>query len=209
MLLHYIINLPVASLIFALTIGLSIYVFSNPAWYGKLMLHPYSVYRDKSKWYQVISSGFIHKDWTHLLFNMITFFYFGFALEAIFVESFGALGHLMFALLYFVSLILSDLPTVFQHKNNYGYHSLGASGAISAVLFSFILFYPKTELRIFFAIPMPAYLFAGLYLGYCIWASKNSRDGINHDAHLFGALTGLILTLIMVPGIVNHFISQF
>ncbi|MFZ4262891.1 rhomboid family intramembrane serine protease [Sphingobacterium sp. HJSM2_6] len=209
MLLDYLINLPVASLIFALTIGLSIYVFSNPEWYGKLMLHPYSIYRDKSKSYLILTSGLIHKDWSHLLFNMITFYFFGFGLEAIFVSISGSLGHLLFALLYIVGLILSDIPTIIRQKDQYGYHSLGASGAISAVLFSYILFNPTTKIYIFFALPLPAFVFAGLYIGYCVWASKNARDGINHDAHLFGALTGLILTILIFPDVIQHFISQF
>lgn len=209
MLQYYILNMPVASVIFALTIGLSIYVFSKPEWFGRLMLHPYSIHRDKSRWYLILTSGLIHKDWMHLLFNMITFYYFGFGLEGIFVEVSGPIGHLWFALLYVVALVLSDIPTIRQQKDNYGYHSLGASGAISAVLFSYILFYPKMMLGIFMIIPMPAYLFAFLYLGYCIWASKNARDGINHDAHLFGALTGVVFTLILYPWIFKHFIGQF
>lgn len=145
----------------------------------------------------------------HLIFNMITFYYFGFGLEQIFVEISGPMGHLLFALLYIISLVLSDIPTVIRHKDNYGYHSLGASGAISAVLFSYILFNPKMMLGIFMIIPMPAYIFAFVYLGYCIWASKNSNDGINHDAHLFGALTGLLFTIITYPWIIKHFIAQF
>lgn len=209
MIQYYLSTTPVASLIFALTIGLSIYVFSNPQMYGKLMLHPYTVYRDKSKWYLMLSSGLIHKDWMHLIFNMITFYYFGFGLEQIFVQIYGSLGHLLFALLYIVSLILSDIPTIIQQKNNYNYHSLGASGAISAVLFSYILFNPKMMLGIFMIIPMPAYIFAFVYLAYCVWASKNAQDGINHDAHLFGALTGLIFTILMYPGVIKHFIAQF
>ena len=209
MIQYYLTTTPVASLIFALTIGLSIYVFSKPQWFGKLMLHPYSVTRDKSKWYLILTSGLIHKDWMHLIFNMITFYYFGFGLEQIFVEISGPMGHLLFALLYIISLVLSDIPTVIRHKDNYGYHSLGASGAISAVLFSYILFNPKMMLGIFMIIPMPAYIFAFVYLGYCIWASKNSNDGINHDAHLFGALTGLLFTIITYPWIIKHFIAQF
>ena len=209
MLLQYLVNTPVASVIFALTIGLSIYVFSNPDWYGRLMLHPYSIHRDKSKFYLIFSSGLIHKDWMHLLFNMITFYYFGFPLEQIFVEASGPMGHVLFAALYIVALVLSDIPTIMQQKNNPGYYSLGASGAISAVLFSFILFYPKVKLYIFFALPMPAFVFAFLYLGYCIWASRNAKDGINHDAHLFGALTGLLFTLVAYPWIIKHFIGQF
>lgn len=200
---------PVASIIFALTLGLSLYTFSNPEWYGRLTLHPYTVYRDRSKWYLVLTSGLIHKDWGHLLFNMITFYFFAFTLEKMLVLHSGPMGHLYFGGLYIVSLILSDIPTIMQQKDNYGYHSLGASGAISAVLFSFILFYPKMMLYLFFALPIPAFVFAFAYLGYCIWASKNARDGINHDAHLFGALSGLIITIILYPWIIRHFISQF
>ena len=209
MIQYNLVHAPVASIIFALTIGLSIYVFSNPAMFGKLMLHPYTVSRDKSKWYLMLSSGLIHKDWMHLIFNMITFYYFGFGLEQIFVEISGSLGHVLFALLYIIALILSDIPTVIRQKNNYNYHSLGASGAISAVLFSFILFNPKMMLGIFMVIPMPAYIFAFVYLGYCIWASKNSNDGVNHDAHLYGALTGLLFTILAYPWVIKHFIAQF
>ncbi|MFD1771322.1 rhomboid family intramembrane serine protease [Sphingobacterium suaedae] len=200
---------PVASVIFALTIGLSIFVFSNPQWYGRLMLHPYSIARDRSKLYTVLTSGLIHKDWMHLLFNMMTFYYFGFSLEAMFVQFSGPLGHMLFAVLYLISLILSDIPTIIQQRANPGYYSLGASGAICAVLFSFIMFQPKALLGLFMVIPMPAYLFALLFLGYCIWASKKAQDGINHDAHLYGALTGVAFTIVLYPWSIGHFISQF
>lgn len=206
---QYLLNAPVASLIFVITIATSIYAFSNPTILGKMMLNPYSIHRDKSKWFTIFTSGIVHADWMHLIFNMMTFYYFGFALEIIFVQASGDIGHLYFSVLYLVSLVLSDIPTIIQHKNNPNYFSLGASGAISAVLFSFILFYPKTELRIFFAIPMPAYFFAVIYVGYCIWASKKANDNINHDAHLFGALAGVIITLVFYPWILKHFISQF
>lgn len=209
MIQQYLFYTPVASIIFAITIAASLYTFSNQHLYGKLMLHPYAIARDQRRLYTIFTSGIIHADWGHLLFNMITFYYFGFALEQFFVASSGALGHLYFALLYIISLVLSDIPTIVQHKNNPGYYSLGASGAISAVLFSFILFQPKAMLGIFMIIPMPAYLFAVLYLGYCIWASKNANDRINHDAHLFGALSGLILTILLYPWIVRHFLGQF
>ncbi len=209
MLLNYLINTPVASIIFALTVATSIYGFSNPNVLSNMVLHPYTIHRDKSKWYTIFTSGMVHADWMHLIFNMMTFYFFGFLLERIFVDISGQLGHLYFALLYLVSLVLSDIPTIIKNKNISNYYSLGASGAISAVLFSFILFYPKQELRIFFAIPMPAYVFAFLYIGYCVWASKNSRDNINHDAHLFGSLTGIILTILMYPWIIKHFLDQF
>lgn len=207
--LNYLIATPVASVIFALTIGVSLYTFSNPQYFSKLMLNPYAIHRDKSRLITIFTSGLVHKDWMHLLFNMMTFYFFGFSLEAMFVQFSGVAGHFLFAGLYIVSLVLSDLPTIVQQKNNPGYFSLGASGAICAILFSFILFQPKATLGLFMIIPMPAYLFALLFLGYCIWAAKKANDHINHDAHLFGALSGLALTLLMYPWAFRHFISQF
>ncbi len=209
MLLQYLQLTPVASVIFAFTLITSFYAFSNPEIYSRFILHPYSIYRDKKKYYTIITSGLIHKDWMHLLFNMITFYYFAFGLERILVAQSGVLGHFYFAIIYLLSLILSDIPTILQHKNSSHYYSLGASGAICAVLFSFILFQPKMMLGIFMIIPMPAYLFAVLFLGYCVWASKQGQSGINHDAHLFGALSGLLLTILMYPWVILHFIDQF
>lgn len=193
---------PVAWSIFIITIGISLLAFSNEGLYGKLMLHPHSVYRGH-KTYTIITSGFIHKDWTHLIFNMLSYFFFAFQLEVY-------LGHWQFGLLYMASLILSDMPTIVKHKDDYWYHSLGASGAISAVVFSFILFNPTVKMIIFpIPIGIPAILYGCLYLAYCVYASKQSRDAINHDAHFFGALSGILFTVILSPGIIAHFIHQF
>lgn len=204
---EYLINTPVASLIFVFTIVTSIYTFSNPQVYGRFMLHPYSLSRG-ARYYTLITSGLIHKDWGHLLFNMLTFYFFGFALEAI-LASVSSWGHLQFALIYLLSLVLSDVSTIQKHKNNSGYYSLGASGAICAVLFSFILFQPKAMLGVFLIIPMPAWLFGFLFLGYCAWAARQARDGINHDAHFYGALIGIALTLILQPWVFSHFLGHF
>ncbi len=190
---------PVASIIFIFTIVTSIYAFNNTQLFGKFMLHPYSLAKG-GKLYTFITSGLIHADWMHLFFNMFTFFFFAFRLEAM-------IGHWQFAVLYFVSLVVSDIPTAIKHKNDYRYSSLGASGAISAVLFSYILFDPLNLILVMF-IPMPAILFGVLYLAYCMYMSKNSRDHINHDAHFFGALSGLILTVVLVPGVITHFLNQ-
>lgn len=199
--MEFFINTPVASLIFIFTIVTSLYAFSDNSLYGKFMLHPYSVSR-KYKIYTLITSGLIHADWMHLIFNMMTFYFFAFKLEML-------IGSWQFGLLYFVSLILSDIPSVIKHKNDMWYNSLGASGAISAVLFSFILFDPMAKMIIFpLPIPIWAWLFGILYLAYCWQMSRNSRDNINHDAHLFGALSGLILTVLLVPGIIPNFIDR-
>ncbi|MGV3545852.1 MAG: rhomboid family intramembrane serine protease [Pedobacter sp.] len=199
MLLDYWNDAPVASIIFVFTLITSIYAFNNTDLFGKFMLHPYSVAKG-SRLYTFITSGLIHADWMHLFFNMFTFFFFAFQLEAI-------IGHWQFAVLYIVSLIVSDIPTAIRHKDDYRYSSLGASGAISAVLFSYILFKPLSLIGVMF-IPMPAIVFGVLYLIYCVYMSKNSRDSINHDAHFFGALSGLILTVIFIPGVIPHFVSE-
>lgn len=192
---------PVASIIFVFTIITSLYAFYDHSIYGKFMLHPYSVSKGQNV-YTLITSGLVHGDWMHLFFNMFTFYAFAFTLERL-------MGSWQFGLLYFLGLVLSDLPTVFKHKDNFNFNSLGASGAISAVLFSYILFNPMSKIYIMFIpIGIPAVVFGVLYLIYCAYASRNSRDHINHDAHFFGALTGLIFTIIFVPGILQNFIAM-
>ncbi|RZL05223.1 MAG: rhomboid family intramembrane serine protease [Pedobacter sp.] len=192
---------PLAAIIFVFTIITSIYAFNDPTLHGKFMLHPYSVAKGQ-KVHTLITSGLIHADWMHLIFNMMTFYFFAFRLESM-------IGHWQFGALYLVSLILSDLPTVFKHKEHFWYNSLGASGAISAVLFSYILFDPMAKMGILFIpIPIPAIIFGVLYLVYCMYAARNAKDHINHDAHFFGALSGMLITVILVPGIVQHFMSM-
>lgn len=198
---QYLLLAPVASFIFVITILSSLIAFSNENLYGKMMLHPYSVSRGKYL-YTLLTSGLIHKDWMHLFFNMLSYYFFAFQLE-------GYIGHWQFGLLYVVSLILSDLPSVAKHKEDFWYHSLGASGAISAVIFSFIMFSPMSMMMIMpLPIPIPAIIFGILYLIYCSYASKYSHDAINHDAHLFGALSGIMITIILIPKIVPYFLHE-
>jgi membrane associated rhomboid family serine protease len=195
---EYLTAAPVASVIFAITIIVTLIAFYNEDFYTKLILQPYNVSRGKYI-YTLITSGFIHADWMHLLFNMMTFYFFAFQLEA-------TLGHWQFALLYMLSLILSDLPSVVKHKNDFWYRSLGASGAISAVVFSAILFNPLGKMGlIFLPIQIPAVLFGVLYLIYCSYASKQGQGRINHDAHLFGALSGIMITVLLVPQVAPWF----
>ncbi|MEO7213295.1 rhomboid family intramembrane serine protease [Mucilaginibacter sp.] len=192
---------PVASFIFVLTLGTSLLAFSNPNIYAKFILNPYEVSRGY-RVYTVITSGLIHADWNHLFFNMLSYYFFAFELEKM-------LGHWQFGVLYLATMILADLPSIQKHKNDSWYNTLGASGAISAVIFSFILFQPHAEFRFMFAIPITAYIFGILYLVYCHFASRYARNNINHDAHLFGALSGILITIILHHGIINEFIAQF
>jgi len=133
----------------------------------------------------MILSGFVHADLGHLLFNMVTFYFFAFPLERF-------IGTIPFLILYFAGLVFSHTCTYVKQRNNPEYASLGASGAISAVLFAFIVYFPTTTLMIIpIPIPIPAILFAIGYVAYSYWASLQSRGRINHDAHLCGALSGL------------------
>lgn len=197
---RFISETPVASIIFVFTILTSLYAFYNQGVYGKFMLHPYSVSRGQ-RLYSIFTSGLIHKDWGHLFFNMLSYFFFAFTLER-------TLGHWQFAVLYIASLALSDLSTILKHKDDFWYNSLGASGAVSAVVFSYILFDPLASMMIFpIPIPIPAVLFGVLYLFYSAYASKQSSH-INHDAHFFGAVSGIIITIIFYPQIISYFIAQ-
>src|SRR5690606_16275262 len=195
---RFIVETPAAALVFILTVITSLYAFSNNEVYGKFMLHPYSVSRGE-RIYSIFTSGLIHKDWGHLFFNMLSYFFFAFPLERL-------IGHWQFAVLYLVSLALSDLSTILKHKDHFWYNSLGASGAVSAVIFSYILFYPLSTMLIFpLPIPIPAVLFGIGYLFYSAYASRQSGN-INHDAHFYGAVSGIIITIIFYPQVIPHFI---
>jgi len=201
--MEFLATAPVASFIFVITILTSLLAFSNESLYGKMMLHPYSVSRGRQV-YTIFTSALIHKDWMHLFFNMLSFYFFAlqFPIEQV-------LGHWQFGTLYVVSMVLSDLPSIAKHKDEYWYHSLGASGAISAVIFSSIMIAPTESIMIMpIPIPIPVLLFGPLYLIYCSYASKYSKDNINHDAHLYGALSGIMLTIALKPGILTLFIHQ-
>jgi len=155
-----------------------------PAIMERNLLRPYWLLRRK-QYDTVITSGFIHGDFGHLLFNSLTFYFFAPALER-------HIGTARFVALYFIGLVLSSLGTVYKQRNNPDYAALGASGAIMAVLFAYIVYYPKQMLYLYFAIPIPAVVFAFGYVAYSWWASKHKRDNINHDAHLDGAFVGII-----------------
>ncbi|HYF03173.1 MAG TPA: rhomboid family intramembrane serine protease [Patescibacteria group bacterium] len=193
---------PAALFIFVVTIGLSLQtLFANPALLDKLMLRPYEVAHER-KWWQLITSGFIHGDMMHLIFNMLTFFFFAFALEQY-------LGSLQFLIVYFGSMILADVSSIFKNKNNPNYASLGASGAIAGVMFSFILFNPTATLSLLILpIPIPAPIFAVLYLAYSYFSGKQQYDNVNHEAHLWGAVAGFFLTILLYPGVIQHFMNE-
>ncbi|ANO51230.1 rhomboid family intramembrane serine protease [Woeseia oceani] len=186
-------NEPAAASILALTVAVSLLgLYRVPAIIEKGLFRPYWFLRAK-QYQTIITSGFVHADLGHLLFNMVTFYFFAFPLER-------TLGTARFLVLYVVGLVLSHSCSYFKHKNNQHYATLGASGAVSAVLFAYIVYYPAHTLIIFpLPIPIPAVVFAVLYVAWSWWAGKQAHGRINHDAHLCGALSGLVFVAVIDP----------
>ncbi len=184
---------PAATLVFALTIAISLLgLYSAPQLIDRFVMRPYQVARGRQT-ETVFTSGFVHGDLGHLLFNMFTYFWFAFPLEQF-------LGTIRFALLYTIGLGLSSFCSIVKHRSNPAYATLGASGAISAVLFAYIVYFPTTSLIIFpIPIPIPAFLFAVGYVAYSYWAAQQHRGRINHDAHLCGAISGLGFVMVTDP----------
>ena len=183
-------GLIIANVIFSL-IG-----FSNAAMVDKTIMWPYRVARE-NPYIRFITSGFLHADYMHLIFNMFTLFFFGRNLELYFTE-YGLGGNISYLVLYFLALIISDIPSYVKHKDDYNYRSLGASGAVSAVVFATIIFSPWSSIYIYGALKISATVYAILYIFYCVYMGKKSGDNINHDAHLWGSLFGLAFTLILI-----------
>lgn len=191
-----------------ITFLISYRCFQDTDLVNKLKHYPYSEARG-SEFYRFISSGFVHGDWTHLIINMYVFYEFGSIVEKIFISIHGnLLGRLWYVLLYVGTLIIADIPTYIKFKNNPNFASIGASGAVSGILFAYILFDPWAMLALFFVIPIPAIVFAVLYLIYSSWADKNQSGKIDHSAHYYGAISGLLITIIFYPKVIQIFISR-
>ena len=182
-----------ATVIFLATILISLLgLYASPAINERAILRPYFVQR-RVQYDRLITCGFVHADVPHLLFNMVSFYFFAFAVER-------NIGTARFLLLYFAGLITSSVGTAFSHRNDPNYASLGASGAILAVMFAAIVYFPHQKLiMLFFPVPIPAPLFAIGYLAYSFYASRHSKGRINHDAHIAGAITGLIFVAMTDP----------
>jgi membrane associated rhomboid family serine protease len=191
----------------AVTLIASVICFQRRDLMDKFIFNPSKI-SQRNEWYRFITSGFIHADWIHLLINMFVLYSFGQIVESYYRDIFGAAGRNYYLLLYFGGMIASVLPTFFQHKNNPSYNALGASGAISAVVFAFILFNPLEKLYLYGLLRIPGIVFGILYLAYCYYAARKGGDYINHDAHFWGALYGVCFTLAMKPQIGPYFIEQ-
>lgn len=171
----------------------------------KLSLQPYMVKHYK-QYYRFITSGFVHADFQHLLFNMLTLWFFGRFIEDVFTNLFH--NKLVYVLYYVLGIIAANIPSYIKNRNNSNYSSLGASGAISAIVFTAIIVNPWADIYLFFALKMPAVLYGVLFLGISAYMSRKGGGNINHDAHLWGALFGIVFPLIFHPELGTDFIYQ-
>ena len=187
--------------IIALTSLVSLSAFGNANLIRRLILWPPAISRDR-QYYRLVSYGLIHADPQHLLFNMITLYFFGSTMERFYSAYLGPFG---FAIFYVGGLVVSILPTYFENRENPDYRSLGASGAVSAALFAAILLKPWSMLLIFYALPVPAIVYAVLYIAYSIYMDRRGRDNVNHSAHLWGAAYGVAFTAVVEPRVIRAF----
>lgn len=198
----------VTLILIIITVGISLYAWKNESLMHNWIFQPYAVQRDNS-WYRFVTSGFLHADLTHLFFNMFTLFFFGQAVEQTFEVIFGAqMGILVYLLLYIGGIIISDIPTYFKHRNDPPYRALGASGGVASVVFSSILFYPTNDICLYGLLCIPGFILGVLYIMYSYYSGKRMGDNINHDAHLYGAVYGFVLSLVLVPRALPSFIDQ-
>ncbi len=172
------------------------------------MFNAYSVHHQK-QWYRLLSHALVHGDWMHLGVNMFVLWSFGTSVERYFNAYFGLKGSFMFIILYLGGVAFASLSALIKQRDNFSYNSVGASGAVGAVLFASILLNPASKIYLFFIpIGIPAFLFGPLYIAYEMYMEKRSSDNIAHDAHYWGAIFGFILPLLFEPKLFLVFIDQ-
>lgn len=207
------ITCPITTILLAVTIGASWYVMDKPQLKYKFMLNPHAVVHGKQA-YRILTHGFIHRDWMHLIINMYVFYSFGQAVEA---HLFGLtiqgnqpiwMGRGLMILLYVGAIVVASIPALVRRKDNPNYFSLGASGATSAIVMAFVLLCPDAQLLLFFLVPLPAVLAAVLFFVYEFAMHKRGGTGIAHDAHLGGAVFGVAFMLLLQPELAGHFLRS-
>lgn len=197
-------------IIIGITVIVSIICFSNRTMFYNLSLNPYSIIR-RNEWYRLVTHAFLHGDYSHLFVNMFVLWSFGTSIEQIFkvLYSQGAIEHyqLNYVLLYIGAVVFSSIPDLIKRRNQAMYNSIGASGAVSAILFASIFFDPWSKIYLFAVIPIPSIIFGILYVWYEGYMSKKGGGNINHDAHLWGALFGILFIIAMKPEFFQNFID--
>ena len=193
-----------------LTVVISWQAFQNQALLSRLLLEPYAV-KHRGEFYRLLSHMLVHADFTHLAFNMMTLYFIGSYLEQIWQLQFGLMNSRLYLfLLYVVGGLCATLWPMIRNQDNPSYRSLGASGAVSAILFAFILWDPTQSLYLMFSpIPIPAYVFGPLYLAFEYYSMRKGKSGIAHDAHIGGAIFGVLFVLLIAPEKGMQFVHLF
>ncbi len=189
------------------TILVSVISFRRNDMLSRLLFNPYLV-RTRNEWYRFFSSGFVHADWIHLFINMLVLYDFGQAVEIYYNDVSGYKSVLIFPALYFGGIFVSIIPTYFKYRNNPAYNALGASGAVSAVVFAYILFNPMNKICLYGLLCIPGILMGPLYLAFSIYMEKKAKDNINHGAHFWGAVFGLVFTVAVKPSVLHAFAAS-
>lgn len=194
--------------IIALTCLISIMAFSNPDLLNRLQFNAYAIKNEKQVW-RFLTYGLVHGGWAHLAINMFVFWSFGKIVLYLYQLHFGNLGYLYFILLYVGGIMFSVLYDFGKHKNDSWYNAVGASGAVSAVVFASIILYPAGGIYLFFIpIEIPSPIFGILYLAYSAYMGKRGQDNIGHDAHFWGAIFGIIFTIALKPELAISFVNE-
>jgi membrane associated rhomboid family serine protease len=206
-------QLSITIIIIIITSLISFSAFSNEKLMDTLIFYPPAIHKN-NQWYRFFSNGLLHADLTHLLFNMLSLYIFGRVVETQFGVIFGDKGNLLYLLMYILALAVCLIPTYNKNKDNYQYRSLGASGAVSAVIFASILLNPLMGMGLFFVpVFIAAFLFGFIYLAVSSWLDRKGGGNINHSAHIFGALFGIgfmIVACRLFSGypVLENFINQ-
>ena len=195
-------------IIIAITSFISITSMGDNSLKNKMMFNAYRIKHNK-EWWRFFSSGLIHADWMHLIFNMYSLYLFGKGVEDGFSYLFEEKGMLFYIILYVGGLAMSSLYTFEKHKNDSWYNALGASGAVSAVVFAYIIIDPTSTLMfLFLPFPIPAYLFGIIFLAVEYYLGKRGQTNIGHDAHFWGAIYGAVFTIVLKPALITNFIER-
>lgn len=196
-----------ANLMLVISIGIVSYMsFTNSNLFNNLLFSPYVILSEK-QWYRFLTSAWVHGDFMHLFVNLFVLYSFGDFLEYTFKNWFGE-GILQYLLLFIGSVIIAHIPTFLKEKDNYNYSSVGASGGVSGVLFASIIIQPLQPLYLFALIPIPGIMFGVLYLFYTQRMATKATDNINHEAHLWGAIGGMLILVILNPTVIGQFLKQ-
>jgi membrane associated rhomboid family serine protease len=195
------------NIIILITVVVSITAFYNRELMHRLIFNPYMI-SERRQWYRFFTSGFIHADWVHLLINMLVLWSFGNVVERYYAAVFEEKASFYYLLLYVGGIVIAITPSYKRHQHNAGYNALGASGAVAAVLFTAILFRPMDKIYLYGLIGLPGILLGFAYLAYSYYMDKKGGDLINHDAHFWGAVYGVVFTLALKPSVFLHFLDE-